>query len=455
MVMNREIGENGETERTEEMKWLYLECYSGISGDMTVGALLDLGASEKRLKEALDSLGVDGYQLHFGRTKKCGIDAFDFDVHLEEDSDREYEYDRDCTHSQDAAHSQDAVHGHAHHHHHSHPHDHTHRNIQDVFAVIDRLKEEEKVKLLAKKMFTIVAEAESKAHGIPVEEVHFHEVGAIDSIVDIIGAAVCFVDLGVSHVAVSSLSEGRGHVRCQHGIMPVPVPATVNIAAAYSLNLHLTEQEGEMVTPTGAAIAAALKTEECLPEHYCIEGIGLGAGKKDFQAANILRAMLLKPVKKTQNAGQEQHQEELWMLETNLDDCTGEAMGYALERLLEEGARDAWYTAACMKKNRPAYVLHALCDEEKADRLESLIFAHTTTIGIRRYPVKRRALKRYSGEVETRYGTARVKYCVHEGRTYIYPEYESVKQICRNQDLAFTEVYHEIKENGKMEADRR
>lgn len=431
--------------RNEEENWLYLECSSGISGDMTVGALLDLGASRKRLEAALDSLGLDGYHLHFGRTKKCGIDAFDFDVHLEDGHTHTHTHTHAYTHTHDQDHADGC------------PHDHIHRNIQDVFAVIDRLKEEEGVKNLAKKMFTIVGEAESKAHGIPVEQVHFHEVGAIDSIVDIIGTAVCFVDLGVTQVVVSALAEGRGHVRCQHGVMPVPVPATVNIAAAYSLKLRLTEQEGEMVTPTGAAIAAALRTTEELPEHYYIERIGLGAGTKDFQTANILRAMLIKPAAQTAAQRQpggvsresEPENRELWILETNLDDCTGEAMGYILECLMEEGARDAWYTAACMKKNRPAYVLHVLCEEEKKDELEALVFAHTTTIGIRSYPVKRRALKRRVAEVQTRYGAAGIKYCVHEGQTYVYPEYESVKQICQSQGLSFTEVYHELKEDGK------
>ena len=267
----------------EKEKILYLECYSGISGDMTVGALLDLGASRERLMKELEKLGIGGYHLHFGRTQKCGIDAYDFDVHLEEeehdhghDHDHHEEHDHDHHHHEDHSHTHD--HGHGHDHHHSH----VHRNVHDIYQIIDRLEDEE-ARRLAKEMFRLVAEAESRAHGLPVEQVHFHEVGAVDSIVDIVGTAVCIRDLGISRVAVSPLSEGRGYVKCQHGVMPVPVPATAGIAAACGLTLRLTDNEGEMVTPTGAAIAGCLRTEQELPERYIIEKIGVGAGTKDFK----------------------------------------------------------------------------------------------------------------------------------------------------------------------------
>lgn len=304
-------------------KILYLDCASGISGDMTVGALLDLGASREKLVRALDSLGVSGYHLHFGRTKKCGIDAYDFDVHLEEEEhhhdhehshdehnhshdehdhshdeyDHEHHHDHEHTHDHEHHHAHEHTHEHEHSHDHAHTHDHmhphVHRNIHDIFEIIDRLDASDRVKNLARRMFEIVAGAESKAHGIPVSEVHFHEVGAIDSIVDVISAAFCLEDLGIHRVVVSPLSEGHGFARCQHGLMPVPVPATANIAAAQGLELTLRDVEGEMVTPTGAAIAAAFRTEAALPKKYQIEKIGIGAGNKDFAHANILRAMLL------------------------------------------------------------------------------------------------------------------------------------------------------------------
>lgn len=482
-------------------KILYLDCASGISGDMTVGALLDLGASREKLVQALDSLGVSGYHLHFGRTKKCGIDAYDFDVHLEEEEhhhdhehshdehDHEHHHDHGNSHEEMCEHSHGKeLHSHEHSHDHGHTHDHmhphVHRNIHDIFELIDRLDASDRVKNLARRMFEIVAEAESKAHGIPVSEVHFHEVGAIDSIVDVISAAFCLEDLGIHRVVVSPLSEGHGFARCQHGLMPVPVPATANIAAAQGLELTLRDVEGEMVTPTGAAIAAAFRTEAALPKKYQIEKIGIGAGNKDFTHANILRAMILtdktveaanglnnmqekeaealedkecsessvKVLAKEEvnvETGKNGHDESsMWVMEANLDDCTGEALGFAMEVLLEAGARDVWYTPAYMKKNRPAYVLHVLTTEEKREELEQLIFSCTTTIGVRRYPVERTILPREVKEIRTRYGTAKVKICKRGGVDTCYPEYESVRAICRETGKSFMEVFHGVMEDG-------
>lgn len=483
-------------------KILYLDCASGISGDMTVGALLDLGASREKLVQALDSLGVSGYHLHFGRTKKCGIDAYDFDVHLEEEEHHhdhehghEHEHSHDehdhenhhahsheemCEHSHgdelhshehsheeelhfhehshdendhdhhhDHEHAHDSAHSHAHEHTHDHMHPHVHRNIHDIFEIIDRLDASDRVKNLACRMFEIVAEAESKAHGISVSEVHFHEVGAIDSIVDVISAAFCLEDLGIHRVVVSPLSEGHGFARCQHGLMPVPVPATANIAAAQGLELTLRDVEGEMVTPTGAAIAAAFRTESALPKKYQIEKIGIGAGNKDFAHANILRAMLLTDKTVEVETGKDGHDESsMWVMEANLDDCTGEALGYAMEVLLEAGARDVWYTPAYMKKNRPAYVLHVLTTAEKREELEQLIFSCTTTIGVRRYPVERTILPREVKEIQTRYGAAKVKICKRGGVDTCYPEYESVRAICRETGKSFMEVFHGVMEDG-------
>lgn len=419
----------------EKEKILYLECYSGISGDMTVGALLDLGASRERLMEELEKLGIGGYHLHFGRTQKCGIDAYDFDVHLEEE-------EHDHTHDHD--------HGHGHDHHHSH----VHRNVHDIYQIIDRLEDEE-TRRLAKEMFRLVAEAESRAHGLPVDQVHFHEVGAVDSIVDIVGTAVCIRDLGISRVAVSPLSEGRGYVKCQHGVMPVPVPATAGIAAACGLTLRLTDNEGEMVTPTGAAIAGCLRTEQELPERYIIEKIGVGAGTKDFKNANILRAMILVPEEEEQTEKEQkqsgkaepgfsgtQEPDSMYVIETNIDDCSGEALGFLMECLLEEGAADVWYTPAVMKKSRPAYVLHTLCRRAQIEDMEGLIFSHTTTIGIRRYPVERTVLNRRVEEMDLPLGKLAVKVCSFRGEERFYPEYESIARISRETGMGFAEVYH-------------
>ena len=299
---------------------LYLECYSGISGDMTVAALLDLGADQQVLLEGLESLNLPGYQLKIGRVKKNGIDACDFDVILDEpehhhDHEHEHDHDHDHEHHHDHEHEHhhdhdhehhhdhdhDHEHDHEHHHHehehdheHHHHHDHVHRNIGDIFAIIDQSKISDRAKQTAKDIFRIIAAAESKAHGIAEDQVHFHEVGAVDSIVDIVSAAICLDNLDITEAVVSDLYEGCGYVHCQHGLMPVPVPAVVNIAADNALRLRLTQTRGEMITPTGAAIAAYLSKGGKLPESFVIEKIGLGAGKKDFATANILRAFLIR-----------------------------------------------------------------------------------------------------------------------------------------------------------------
>lgn len=436
-------------------KVLYLECNSGISGDMTVGALLDLGADRKALEKALESLGVEGYHLHFGRKVVSGLDAYDFDVHLEGDEHgHEDGHGHDDHHNHEHGHEDGHGHDHDDHHHehghedghshnHSHAHSHIHRNLNDIYQIIDRLNSNDHVKALAKKMFLIVAEAESKAHGLPLDQVHFHEVGAIDSIVDIISVAVLVDSLGVDDIVVSPLSEGRGHVHCQHGILPVPVPATANIASAYNLKLHLTDNDGEMVTPTGAAIAAALRTKENLPESCRLLKTGMGAGNRVYKQANVLRAMLLE-TDSDQSSGA-----DMWIMETNIDDCSGEMLGFTMELLLDAGAADVWYTPIYMKKNRPAYMMSVLYDPSSRENLEDIILTQTTTIGIRHYPVARTVLPRTKSTIETIYGPAEVKICRHKEKTYCYPEYESVRHISREQNLDYQSVYYEIRRTAE------
>ena len=370
----------------------------------------------------------------------CGLDAFDFDVHLEEDGHEHVhggEHEHNHEHVHDGGHEHSHEHVHDGEHEHSHHHPHIHRNLHDIYHIIDHLDSNERVKEMARNMFRIVAEAESKAHGLPIEQVHFHEVGAIDSIVDIISVAVCIDNLGVEDVVVSALSEGHGHVHCQHGVLPVPVPATANIASSYGLELHFTDNDGEMVTPTGAAVAAALRTKDLLPASCRLLKIGMGAGNKVFKQANVLRAMLLE-------TSQDENR-TMWVLETNLDDCTGEILGLAMEMLLDAGAADVWYTPIYMKKNRPAYMLSVLCGESSVEAMEEIILTQTTTIGIRRYQVERTILGRNEIQVETGYGPADVKVCTYKGRTFFYPEYESIRRICREQGVDFQTAYHEVR----------
>ncbi len=288
-------------------KTLYLECSSGISGDMAVAALLDLGTPEEKaareaaVLEVLESLPVEGFEVRISRVSKSGLDACDFDVvldaaHENHDHDMEYLYgfgaghgahEGEHVHVHDHGHEHDA-HAHAHHH-----HTHEHRNLADVCAIIGASCANAGAKQIAHDIFAVIADAEAKAHGKPVEEVHFHEVGAVDSIADVLAFAVCLDHLAVDEVVVTDLAEGKGTVRCQHGIIPVPVPAVVNIVGAHGIALRMLDVWGELVTPTGAAIVAAVRTSDRLPEKFLIKATGLGAGKRVYDTPGVVRAMLI------------------------------------------------------------------------------------------------------------------------------------------------------------------
>lgn len=389
-----------------ENKLLYLEGASGISGDMTVAALLDLGANREKLDAVLKSMNLEGFEYQVSRRSSYGIAGTDFDVIL---------------------------HDHHHHEHeHEHGHHHEHRNLDDVCAVIDRGTMTDGARELAKKIFRIVAEAESKAHGVPVSEVHFHEVGAIDSIVDIVSAAVLIDDLGIRECVVTGLAEGSGYVHCQHGDLPVPVPAVLNIAQAHGIALRTSAANGEMVTPTGIAIAAALRTRDRLPAEYKVEKTGIGLGKRDFGRANILRAMILEETLDP---------EQMYVLETNIDDATGETLGLALEKLMAAGASDAHFLPCFMKKNRPAYLLRVIAAAPEIPALERIIFESTTTIGMRKLPVDRTCMDREIRTVELPFGTVSVKRCTWNGVVRNYPEYESVRALAERTGKEFQLVF--------------
>ena len=328
------------------MKKLYFECETGISGDMIVASLLDLGADEQVLRNVLSGIGDDGFDIKITRVSKAGIDCCDFDVildseHENHDHDMEYLYghtkeaamdahdgdslaghehqehghhhdhehyhehdygpdhhhDHDHHHIHDHDSDHEHEHGNDHTHNNGHPHDHEHhhhgRGLPEIEEIIGSLQMTENARNLAVKVFRILAEAESKAHNKPIDEVHFHEVGALDSIVDIVSAAVCFDNLGIDEVVVKRIVEGQGSVRCQHGILPVPVPAVLNIATSYSLPIAISNRQGEFVTPTGAAFLAAVMTSNKLPETMIIKGVGQGAGKREYKQPSILRAMII------------------------------------------------------------------------------------------------------------------------------------------------------------------
>lgn len=416
---------------------LYLECYSGISGDMTVAALLDLGADEKVLREALESLTVPGFKIEIKRVIKSGIDACDFHVVLDA-AHENHDHDMEYLHGHEHMHGETNTHGceYSHKEVHSHHHHHEHRGMQEIREIIEKGQMTEGAKKLALKIFEILAQAESKAHNVPVEQVHFHEVGAVDSIVDIVAAAVCLDNLGIKEVVVPVLCEGVGIVRCQHGILPVPVPAVVNIMSMYQLPVRIVDAEGEFITPTGAAIVAAVKTSGTLPKDFSVVKTGIGAGKRNYERPGILRAMVIQePCKET---------DRIWKLETDIDDCSGEILGYVMERLFEAGARDVHYMPVFMKKNRPAWQLNVICDQKDIEKLEHIMFRETTTIGIRRAKMDRSILKRGERRIATPLGEARIKVCQTGGLVRFYPEYDSVSRLAKESGTPFAQVYQMV-----------
>ena len=456
------------------MSDLYLECNYGISGDMAVAALLDAGADRTALEKALASIPVKGFKTEIKRVEKNGVSCLDFNVIL--DSEHE-NHDHDMNYlfgHESAEHNHghgEHFHGHTHHHseaeEHSHAaqheihhgeqvhgeqvhyeqiHHHEHRNLHDVLEIIDKTEMTENARKLAHKIFEIIAQAESKAHSKPVEEVHFHEVGAVDSVVDVIALAVCFYSLHVEKVFVPFLCEGTGTVRCQHGILPVPVPAVANIMQEYYVPLKITGERGEFVTPTGAAFVAAVATEFSLPKNFVLKKIGMGAGKRDYGVPNIVRAMLVETEEKNNPENQltSAFHDKIITLETNIDDSTGEALGFVMDELFASGALDVHYLPCFMKKNRPAWLLVVLCRLEDAAKMEKIIFMHTTTIGIRMSQMERTCLARSECSVEVFGEKAEVKVVDVYGEKRFYPEYERVSRIAQKTKKPFGEVYNKI-----------
>ncbi len=440
---------------------LYLECNSGISGDMTVAALLDLGADRQILLDALSSLPLTGYSIEIKDVYKSGIRACDFNVILDHDNhDHDMDYlhghahsitdEHDHTHSHNLSDEHEQIHRHDHsmtvgdvHGHdtdesqHIHHHHHDARNLNDITKIIQVGQLSSGAKDLALKIFQILAEAEAAVHGKTLDEIHFHEVGAVDSIVDIVAVAVCIDNLSPSGIVISALTDGKGQIRCQHGLIPVPVPAVTAIAMQNDLTLNISDVEGELVTPTGAAIAAAVRTATTLPKEFRIRRIGFGAGKRDYAATGLLRAMLLQPLSKDTH-------DTILSLETNVDDCSGEALSYTMQLLLDAGALDAFCIPIYMKKNRPACLLKVLCNPEQRAEMESIIFRNTTTIGIRIQEMQRTKLPRKIFALETPWGMADVKCCTYGNDTYYYPENDSVSRLAKQNGTGFTEMYKMI-----------
>ena len=390
------------------MKVLYFDCSSGISGNMTLGALTEIIGDEKYLTEELKKLNVEGYKIEVSKKVKNGITGTYVDVILDND------------------------HEHHHEHEHEHHHHHEHRNLNDVNKIIDESSLDENVKDLAKRIFLRVAKSESKVHNKPLEEVHFHEVGALDSIVDIVGTAILINKINPDKVVSSVVNDGYGFIECAHGKMAVPVPATSEIFTDAGVKFRQIDIDTELVTPTGAAIIAELSNEFKVMPAMNVEKIGWGAGYKDIEIPNVLKVYL---------GEMESKDNTVCVMETNIDDSSGEILGFTSEKLFDEGALDVFFTPIFMKKNRPAYRLTTVCKKENMEKLQNIIFKETTTIGIRYRFEERKVLERKETEIDTKYGKLKVKEVVNNGEKYVYPEFESMKKLAKENNIPLKELY--------------
>jgi hypothetical protein len=405
------------------MKIAYFDTFSGASGDMIVGSLLDAGLSLDDLRAELGRLGLDGYTIEVGRTRRGALDCAKFHVHVEH-----------------AGHGDGPGHGHHHHHHHHHEH----RTLGDIVGMIDASSLADGVKDRAQRVFRRLAEAEGAVHGEPVDRIHFHEVGAVDSIVDIVGAAVGLERLGVERVASGPLRFGSGFVECQHGTIPLPAPATVRLAEGFPVE-H-TEIEGELTTPTGAAILTALAESFGPAPPMTLDASGLGAGSADrAERPNALRVLL----GETEDAASDR----VVVLEANIDDATPEVIGYASGALLDAGALDVFAVPIQMKKSRPAALLSVIARPELRSKLEAILFRETTTFGVRRREELRTTLARRTVEIDVPGGTVRVKLGMLAGEVVTAaPEYEDCARLARERGVPLRRVYDAARQAAAREA---
>ena len=383
------------------MRTLYFDCFAGASGDMILGALVAAGVEPKYLREQLASLSVSGFKIDFETVNRSGLSAT---------------YARVET-----------------------AHEHKHRHLSDIKQIIETSALSATVKTRAIKIFTRLAEAEARVHNEPVEHVHFHEVGAIDAIVDVVGAAICFDALQIDRFVCSPLHVGSGMVKMAHGQFPVPPPAVTELLQG--VPFYATEIKGELLTPTGAAIITTVCSEYGPIPRMITEKTGYGAGTREYQDfPNVLRVL----IGQTEDAGTTD--ERLWMLETNLDDASPQIIGHVMDRTLESGALDCFFTPVQMKKNRPGVLLSVLCGVNEKDALMELLFTETTTLGVRSYEVTRRALQRQVVRVETLYGPIDVKVARLDGRVVNeMPEFEQCRQAARDANVPLKVVEEEAR----------
>jgi uncharacterized protein (TIGR00299 family) protein len=434
------------------MKTLYLDIFSGISGDMFIGALIDLGADARKLERELQKLKLDGYHLHVARKQKSGIEGVKFDVHLTDAGDRHHGHHHDHERVRSsvppfAGRPKPPKGGTPNQHAHEHHHDEN-RTFAEIKKLVAKSKLSAWVKKKSVAVFQRIAEAEGKIHGLPPEKVHFHEVGAVDSIVDIVGACLALEMLGKPRVLAAPVIEGTGWVDCAHGRFPVPAPATLAILGARGIGVTQCDEPHELVTPTGAALLAEFVENFGPMQSLVAEKIGFGLGTRDNQTRpNVLRAAL--GGSRVEGRGSRAKSEERdWetdrvaVLETNLDDINPEILGYFIETALAAGARDVFYTPVQMKKNRPGVLLTVLCAAADADKFSELILRETTAFGVRRTVAERRKLRREFTKIKTPFGEVTVKIGRLDGKlVQAAPEFESCKKLASRAKVPLKRIY--------------
>ncbi len=381
------------------MKVLYYDCFAGISGDMNLGAMIDLGVDAEYLKSELAKLNIEGFHLEIKKDLRRGITGTKADVIIEN------------------------------------PDNEKHRHLRHVEEIVNGSTLSEQVKINALKIFDLIAEAEAKVHNISKQKVHFHEVGALDSIADIVGAAICLDYLKVDKVLSSPIQLGGGTVKCAHGVMPVPAPATALIVEGLPVNTGLVNYEA--TTPTGAAILAATVNEFTSNVPFPIVKTAYGLGTRDGELANVLRVYLLE----SEAMASDVETVEAVLLECNIDDMNPEHYDFLLEKLFESGASDTWMSPIIMKKSRPAVTLSVLCHPEKSEQMKELVFTHSTSLGIRETTLKKHMLRRESAQIETSLGPVTVKKSFYNGKcVQAKPESEECRELAKQHKLSLKQV---------------
>lgn len=420
------------------MKTLYLECNMGVAGDMLMSALIELHKNPEDFVERFNQLGIPKVRLIKEESVKCGITGTHMRVLIdgveEESHDVCYhEHEHHHEHGHEYHHEHSHIVEHTHEHSHEHVHSHSHTNLHDIEHLIHHLDIDEQVKKDAVGVYTLIAEAESHAHGKTIQDIHFHEVGTMDAVADVVGTCMLKHELKPDRILSSPVNVGSGQVKCAHGILPVPAPATAFILR--DVPVYSGEIKGELCTPTGAALLKYyVDSFEQMPVMK-VENIGYGMGNKEFPAANCVRAMI---------GTTEKQMDDIIELCCNLDDITPENIGYVTELMMREGALDVYTTPVVMKKNRPGFVLTCMCKKEDKEKFLKLIFQHTTTLGVREYTCKRYGLERNIKQVETSYGTVRVKESKGYGVVKTKIEYEDLAEIAKKNEMSLEEVREKI-----------